>query len=65
MDIWSDVHVPKLVQHSNTNKEHPMDILIKDDKRTKPAPKKGKTGKCIHTWKELDKGRVHKDRYRL
>ena len=68
MNIWSNAaksdtssrdHPPSS-KHSKINKDHPMDILIKDDKRTKPAPKKGKAGKCIHIWKELDQGRVHK-----
>ena len=41
------------------NEEHAMTVLVQDDKRTKRLAAK----KCDHTWKELDKGRVHKGRY--
>jgi hypothetical protein len=40
--------------------EHPMDCLVKDDKR---KLKKKRWKKCFHTWKELDNGQVHKGRY--
>ena len=45
--------------------EHPMDCLVKDDKRTKrlAAKQRKRWKKCDHVWKELDKGRVHKGRY--
>ena len=61
MDLWGEA--PSTGEnHKPVKKEHPMDILVKDDKRTEQLSKK-KWKKCIHTWKEVDKGRVHKGRY--
>lgn len=62
MDLWGKEVPVTEKKPKPLKKEHPMDILIKDDKRTKRLAKKKwkKQKKCKHTWKEMDKGRVHK-----
>ena len=49
------VSTPQLV--STPKVVHPMDVLVKNDKKTK---KKWKGVKCTHVWKEFDHGKVHK-----
>ena len=62
MDIWGSTNkkkdTPPIKELTN---EHAMDVLIKDDKRTKQLVKDWQ--RCRHVWKEMDSGRVHKGRY--
>ena len=59
MDLWRDESTVVVDNDDEKKTEHPMDILVKDDKKNKKNKEKNK---CKHTWKELDKGRVHKKR---
>lgn len=60
IDLWGDaptitVFKPVKKKEDSVSKNDGMDLMIKDDKRTKIKKKK-----CFHVWKELDRGRVHK-----
>ncbi len=60
MDIWGESTNNKNPPVKEVTNEHPMDVLIKDDKQTKHIKD---WQRCRHVWKEIDSGRVHKGRY--